>query len=122
MEDCVHLPALFVDLDITGAQHKARTYPPSMEAAEQMMAEFPAPDMKVSTGGGLHAYWKVQPPYEAELGAQRLEEWGNKWQAVSDQYGWKVDWVFNLDRVLRLPGSFNMKDPAVPIPVTILGS
>jgi len=57
--ECFGLPALWIDLDILGGQHK-RDDLPTREVADAMIAECPyPPTLVLATGGGLHLYWAV---------------------------------------------------------------
>ena len=64
----------------------------------------------VDSGGGLHPRWKLAKPLETADGADLLK---NRWKAtvlrVAEECGFKADSVFDLPRVLRLPGTVNEK-------------
>ena len=102
LENCAHLPALFVDLDF-----KLTPEP----AARQRLAECPfAPSAIVQSGGGLHAYWLLSEPLD-------LQDREDRARAVSLLR--RVAHFLDADlqaaepaRVLRLPGTQNFKyDP-----------
>lgn len=71
----------------------------------------------VSSGNGVHAYWLLKETIAK-----------NEWEAIADrledlciEHGLIVDSsVFEASRVLRIPGTFNFKDPANPLPVEVM--
>lgn len=72
----------------------------------------------VNSGGGLHPRWKLADPMEPEDAKGALKRWGITVQRVAEEHGFKADPVFDLPRVLRLPGTVNEKyDP--PRPTTV---
>lgn len=108
--DCVSVPALWLDVDVLGANHAEGTrLPPTLDAARELLASFPMQaSIEVESGGGLQAYWIFEEPQAAPM-TEALERWGATWQQLAEQRGWKVDAVWNVDRVMRLPGSVNNK-------------
>lgn len=71
----------------------------------------------VDSGGGLHPRWKLEKPLDTADGADLLK---NRWKAtvlrVAEECGFKADSVFDLPRVLRLPGTVNEKyTPPKPV-------
>jgi putative DNA primase/helicase len=119
--DCHALPGLWVDIDIAGANHKtdAAVLPPDEGAAVELLASFALPPtVVVHTGGGLHAYWLFGEMLPAADVAALLPRWGATWQRLAGERGWHIDNVWDLARVLRLPGTWNRKGD--PTPVSIL--
>jgi hypothetical protein len=93
-DNCGCITALIADCDFR--QH-------GEETVVQMVAELvPEPSIIVSTGNGLHLYWLLSEPcYDLERASRLLLAFG-KSIPMSDQ-------VFDVPRVLRLPGSYNRK-------------
>jgi hypothetical protein len=121
VNDCAHLPALFADIDLAGPSHKATNYPPDLDAVTTLLSKFEPPDFLVGTGGGFHPYWVLDEPLATSEAALALHEWGNALIQRAGEFGWKMDQVFNLDRILRLPFTWNRKtELEKPIPVTLL--
>lgn len=119
-DDCVALPALFADIDIQGPGHKSAQLPPTEEEARQLLSYFPPPNILVHSGGGLQPYWVLDEPLPAEEARSVLTNWAYTWEEISKGYGWSIDNVFELARVLRLPGTFNRKRTlAEPLAVTV---
>jgi hypothetical protein len=55
-DNCLHLGALFADLDFAGS---------SEDAVRAQLAAFPhSPSIVIHSGGGLHAYWLLETPIE----------------------------------------------------------
>jgi hypothetical protein len=126
--DIVGLRSLNADLDIK------TTGMPTLEAAEgvidtlsEMLGATPA--AVVGTGHGLQPHWRVErdersdwpdPSDPRYLNATALyRRWG---RLVSETaMGWKghVDSVFDLARVMRVPGTMNRKFADVPVATTL---
>lgn len=63
----------------------------------------------VDSGGGLHPRWKLEAPIEPGDAKGVLNRWKLTVLRVSQECGFKADSVFDLPRVLRLPGTVNEK-------------
>lgn len=121
MTDCASAPALWLDVDVRGPNHVSGDLPPTMSAALALVGEYTAPPtFVVETGGGLQAYWRFNHsmPNDGEL-ARLLARWGATWTALSAAHGWRIDAVWDVSRVLRLPGSVNNKQLRDPKPVVL---
>lgn len=112
--DCAHLPAMFADIDIAGPNHKDSTgLPANVDEAFELIDRFPLrPSIVVHSGGGLHPYWLFDEPCEHDDAAMLLERWAETWQQIATKMRLKVDNVFDLPRVLRVPGTTNHKNGA----------
>ncbi len=119
-EDIGYLPGLVADLDVAGPAHKTtHTLPPTVDDALRLLDDFPLrPTAIVHSGHGLQPYWLFDEPAAAQEVAPVLERWGHTWEQLAGHHGWHVDNVFDLARIMRLPGTWNRK--AEPVPVTIL--
>ncbi|MCD2264173.1 hypothetical protein K3888_15860 [Dietzia aurantiaca] len=84
----------------------------------------------VHTGNGVHAYWRVRNSADDSADvtdrnrgwvADLVLRWGGLVQRVADSVepGARVDNVYDLARIMRLPGSMNVKDPDSPAPVVV---
>ncbi len=128
-QDVTHIPALWVDIDITDNEHHktAHQLPPDIDAAVALAHELgPPPSALISTGGGVHAWWFLDEPLDVTIPAIHavqagalLTRWGATWQAIAGRHGWHLDNVADLARVMRVPGTFNHKS-SPPRPVTAL--
>ncbi len=118
-EDCAYLPALWIDIDIAGPGHKTdKPLPPDEAAARAILAGYPLPPTAiVNSGGGLQAWWVLDEPLPATDARPILERWGHTWQKIGAEAGFHVDNVFDIARIMRLPGTTNRKLPDQPRPV-----
>lgn len=107
---------LWADLDVAGPNHVATALPPTIEAALGIIASLPQPTYVASTGGGLHAYWRLSAPMLITDEASRAEAkalttgWVKLVGQLGAAQGWRLDdGVGDLARVLRLWGTTNTK-------------
>jgi hypothetical protein len=120
-DDCLRLPFLFADLDIADEDRhqSAKRYPASRQDALALVEQFPlAPTVIVWTGGGVHVYWALRPPLSAAgplLGRLKATAF-----RLAAEFGVEVDNVFEVARMMRLPGSLNVK--ATPVLVKIISA
>ena len=120
-DDCALIPAMWADLDVTGPGHHSTNLPPTQEAAAELLLAWLPTSMIVQSGGGLQPYWLLDDPVPVEMALPLLDRWYYTWQQGMVEHGWHLDNVFDPARILRLPGTFNMKDPTNPRPVTLDG-
>ncbi len=114
--DCEAIPGLWLDIDVAGPNHAQTDLPPTIDAAEQLIAAFPVPPtVVVNTGGGLQAWWLFNEPVAAVDATPLLARWGATWAERGRERGWHVDNVFDLARVMRLPGTTNRKTAPRPV-------
>lgn len=73
------------------------------------------PDLIVKSGGGYHAYWAIP---EDERDALDLTTWRRTNLALSRALGFDPN-VSLGSQIMRLPGSFHLKNPAEPKRVSI---
>ena len=119
-ENAVALKALWLDLDVKGADLNSYTTPKEAVTALGNFIKasgMPKPSMVVSSGGGFHVYWFVNralTPAEWYPLASSLRE-------AASQHGLKFDEEVTTDaaRVLRIPSTLNHKTTP-PRPVKIL--
>lgn len=117
-EDCLDIVGLWADIDIDGPNHKgARNLPPTMDAANQLVNDFPLPpSAMVKSGGGLQPWWLFHDPVPADKDiADLLVAWGSTWAELGRRRGWHVDNVFDIARIMRLPGTWNRKNEPVAV-------
>lgn len=122
------IPALWADIDILGPGHAGTLYPPDERSALEVANSIGLPpSCVIHSGGGLQPYWLFTEPWLATDAADPVAEQTAMAELSRDLVntlrhhanrlgGWTVDSVFNLDRVMRAPGSLNTKnDGAVPV-------
>lgn len=141
-EDSLGIPALFLDLDTTDGVHKpfkgdqVEMVHPTREQALELAYAIAEPTLVVASGGGLHAYYRLDKPlvipvvdqggkavidrssYEQQL----LLRFDAHATTVAHSRGYGMDKGIASDtaRILRPAGTVNFKNPEVPKPVTIL--
>jgi hypothetical protein len=86
----------------------------ALRRALASLAALPPYTTLVHSGHGLHAYWALRSPRtvagpDSAAAAERFEKLG---QAVADRLG--ADHTWDLARVLRVPGTLNVK-PGRPL-------
>jgi len=122
----ISMPALFCDIDIKDKVHKHENLPETIEQALTIIEGFGFdPSVTVHSGHGLQAYWIFKEPWELRTPELRLacmrllahlkatlkanaEKAGEK---AGIKGGWHIDSVQDMARILRPPGSRNVKNP-----------
>lgn len=74
------------------------------------------PSVVVASGHGLQPWWVMAPEPRSTLAsrARALRKWGSTVTRIAASHGAGVDNVFDLPRVLRVPGTTNRKQPDRP--------
>lgn len=105
------------DVDFAGKGKK--NYPPE-DVALEIATSLLAPSVLVYSGNGLQAWWLYREIWTFDDEDERAEalelsrQWGGLLQDVAKAQGYKIDSVHDLARVMRLPGTWNLKDPDEP--------
>lgn len=100
-QDCTRCQVVWSDLDAKGGF--------SLEARwSQLTALEVPPDLVMSTGGGYHAYWYVAP-----YGPEDFDAAGSLMESLAVRLG--ADHVGNIDRIMRVPGTVNLKYDDRPV-------
>lgn len=122
---------MFADLDVNSPGLKA-TGLPSFEAAQAVIEELEGvigpTAFTIASGHGLQPIWLIHADDpDAKFGtpgaSEReriklvLEQWARLVKAVAGEQGGDADSVFDLARVLRVPGTVNWKEAGKPVPV-----
>lgn len=121
VKDVKRCTALYVDLDLKdGGIPNTDTV---AKIVEDLRAVIRPETALVETGNGLHVYWALDPTdaawildsEEKRIAAQEIYRRFHRLVIqTAGQYGCRVDNVSDLSRVLRVPGTFNRKDPSNP--------
>jgi hypothetical protein len=114
------IPGLWLDIDIAGPAHKKENLPASHEdAIDLLKSSLPLPPtILVDSGHGLHAYWLFKEPWmfetedERQQAASLMRRFVLSFKYHAAVRGWAMDSVFDLARVLRVPGTLNTKPGA----------
>ena len=117
------IAGLWADIDFTESDaHKKWNLPPTQEAAMEVLdACGVKPTLLVHSGHGLQAWWLFDEfwTFDGEsdrLAAARLSgAWNTTLRVRAAERGWTVDSVFDLSRVMRVPGTKNLKGEPVPV-------
>ncbi len=103
---------LWCDIDVNGGPEGKQGAAPDRDAATELAHSLLPPTLLVDSGYGVQAYWLFDEPWlfstgEERAGAQELEA---KWlAALGACVDWKLDATHDPTRVLRVPGTFNLK-------------
>jgi len=109
-EDVAQVVCLWADIDCEDSKER-------QEQLENLRSFNPSPSILVSSGRGYHAYWLLNKPYSINTREGLLNIKGC---VKGLSLALDGDSTFDLSRVLRVPGSKNIKDPYNPLPVEIL--
>lgn len=116
-------PGLWADLDIGAVGHAEKKLPQTIEEAMDIIRDaLPdhPPTHYVFSGYGLHPYWIHNKPWffkgsdDWTRAQGQLRGLNARIRAAAQRKGFKIDNVSDMARVLRVPGTYNMKDPANP--------
>lgn len=120
--DCIGITCLWVDIDIAGPNHAdIAGVLPTLEQARAMVVSFPLqPSITIATGGGYHAYWPLDELIEQPDAQVLLDRWAATWSAHAIERKAHVDNVFDVARVLRMPGTLNHKNDELTPTVNIV--
>ena len=115
-DNVLALRSLWLDLDC-GANKPYATKRAGMTALKTFCADTKLPrPIVVDSGRGLHIYW----PFEEVVSRSQWEVAASALHRLCTRYDLHVDpSVFEVARVLRVPGTYNFKDEE-PVPVCVL--
>ena len=119
-ENVESLRGFFIDLDCHGKAGEYESPGEALKALKTFRQDtgLPRPDYIVSSGHGLHAHWVLREP----VGRETWLVTAKKLKALTELAGLKADRRVTADpaRVLRVPDTFNFRDPANPMEVELL--
>jgi P4 family phage/plasmid primase-like protien len=120
-KDVFSLPAVWLEIDLKSGVHAADNLPDEQEA-EMILDTFPLePSIINHSGGGLHCYWLFEQPVRIrnEKEQQSVERMLRRFQDIfirlARSKGLHIDKTSDLARVLRVPGTFNLKSDPKPV-------
>ena len=124
-QDVIGVVAIWIDIDL-----KTKDKPSGVDTIDQAVALVMGhgidPTLIVNTGNGIHCWWLFKEPLmfknnkerqAQKLRCKRLQE---TIRQRAKEHNWDIDSTFDLNRVLRIPGTFNQKDPANPLEVKLI--
>ena len=77
---------------------------------EKLPPGVPPPSFIIFSGGGYQAFWKLKEPLKLDGTLEMAEE--VKLYNVALEEAFKADHCHNIDRIMRLPGTWNVPTPA----------
>lgn len=111
----------FMEVDVGGEVTKYPDQVTAIAALKQFChaVKLPAPTI-TSSGRGIHVFW----PLDSAISSEQWRPYAFKLHQLVRHQGLLIDHTKITDQsaVLRVPGTFHMKDPTQPKPVTILRS
>ena len=111
--------SLFVDLDC-GSTKDYSTQAEALKAIKSFCDDsgWFLPTYVLNSGRGIHAYWV----FDEQVKTNEWKKLADRFKVITKHFGLKADPVCTSDkaRVLRVPGTFNWKNPDDPKPVEIL--
>lgn len=122
--DVAGISGFWADLDLKSEAH-TKALPATIAEAISIIPECMSPTVVIATGNGAHAWWLFKEPYVFDDAEDRKDTalLVSRWQSLlrlrASQRGWAFDRLSDLARVLRIPGTANMKDPNNPKAVTL---
>jgi hypothetical protein len=111
-------PGLWMDIDLaTGTHKQTGPLPASLAEVVTFLETLPRlPSLLVDTSGGTHAHWLFREPFVMQDEAARRDfaHLSTRFAATlaaraHAQYGWTLDRLGDLARVLRAPGMVTLK-------------
>lgn len=127
------LVGLYADIDIRDNKaHSKKNLPKDMSEAMKILESTPyPPTVIIHSGHGLQAWWLFNEPmmFEEKEDRSKAENISKRFnyylKGIAERLGkeagvhegWEVDSVYNLDRVLRVPGTINNKSEPIPVKV-----
>lgn len=114
--DILCVTTLYADIDIKGNAHAQTSLPPSVDEARDFLHGLKIkPSIVVNSGNGIHGYWLLDNPFIIETEEDRkhissiFKGFGRYVNSEAKKHGWKIDSVYDLARILRVPGTINHK-------------
>lgn len=104
---------LWADIDFGTVGHKTPAHHPTRESALDALNKLPAPSILVDTGGGLHAWWAIRSHDRTDT------EWEQTIIRIAYAIGGDMN-VKDAARILRVPGTLNLKVEDEPRMVRLL--
>lgn len=114
-KDISYLPGIWLEVDITGGVHASESLPDLQQAKTILNTPGLEPSIVIFSGGGLHCYWLFDRPVriltdkERESAQRMLKRFQGMFIGLAKSQGLHIDNTSDLARVLRVPGTFNLK-------------
>ncbi len=115
-KDISCITTLYADIDVKGDAHAQKSLPETIDEAVDFLNGLNLkPSIIVRSGNGVHSYWLLDKPFKIENSEDRnnivsiFRDFGKHINLEARKRGWKLDNVYDLARILRVPGSINHK-------------
>lgn len=115
-KDISCMGAFYADIDVKGDAHAQKSLPETIDEAVHFLNNLKIkPSIIVRSGNGVHSYWLFDKPFkisnadDREFIAGLFKNFGKYINLEAKKRGWKLDNVYDLARILRVPGSINHK-------------
>ena len=116
---------LWADIDIVAPWRADKRLPETLDEARALLEKLPfPPSIVIDSGHGLHAWWLFKEPWVFESNDERIEAakiakgWHGQVCRAAEAFGWKLENLGDLARVMRSPGTWNRKgDPPIEVRV-----
>ena len=124
-EEITGVTGMWADLDLLSDAHSKKALPRTVQQALLILPPAMPPTLIIATGNGLHCWWLLKEPYlfeneeDRKDAARLIMRWHTMLQLTAASRGWAYERLSDLARVLRLPSTTNVKDPAHPKPVMV---
>jgi P4 family phage/plasmid primase-like protien len=124
-EDVLLLPGVWVEIDLKSGVHAAGNLPEEQDV-QSILETFPLePSIINHSGGGLHCYWLFQEPAQLlskqnmQSAERMLSRFQNVFIRLARAKSLHIDNTADLARVLRVPGTFNLKSEPKPVKTSL---
>ena len=114
-EDVTIVNCLTADVDIRGPAHTEQKLPETIDDALKPLEGFPPPTLLIDSGYGVYGVWVFKEPIPIAMDADRekveqvFSGFGKAVMQAYEAAGYKIDNVFNISHLFRVPGSWNNK-------------
>ncbi len=115
-KDILCIGALYADIDVKGDAHAEKSLPETTSEAASFLNNLDIkPSIIVNSGNGIHGYWLLKEPFNIETNQDRsyivsiFKGFGRYISLEAKKRGWRIDNVYDLARILRVPGTINHK-------------
>ena len=124
-EDISSISIIGMDVDIYDSRKPHKKLPKTYDEAIALLQGFPLPpSLIIDSGSGLHSYiflretLTIQTESEREAAQELVRNFYGGFAHYAQPY--EFDSTFDITRILRVPGTLNLKDPSYPREVKIL--
>ena len=119
------ISGLWADFDLRSDAHSKKALPTTISDALSVIPASMPPTVVIATGNGAHAWWLFKEPYlfdgddDRQAIASLVARWNTLLCLNASSRGWAYDRLSDLARILRIPGTQNLKDRANPKDVVL---